>query len=114
MTRVKRGTTKLKTKKKILKLAKGFRYGLSTKKREAKTAITHAAMHSFRDRRKKKRVFRQLWSVKINAKVREFGLSYSKFIDLLKKKNVDLNRKVLSEIANENPESFERIVNQVK
>ena len=114
MTRIKRGTTKLKTKKKILKLAKGYRYGLSTKKRQAKTAITHAAMHAFRDRRKNKRNFRRLWTVKINAKVREFGLSYSKFIDLLHKKNILLNRKVLSEIAQENPEAFERIVTEVK
>ena len=114
MTRVKRGTTKLKTRKKILKLAKGYRYGLSTKKRQAKTAITHAAMHAFNDRRKKKGVFRQLWQVKINAKVREFDLSYSKFIDLLNKKNILLNRKVLSEIANDNPKTFERIVAEAK
>lgn len=114
MTRVKRGTTKLKTRKKILKLAKGYRYGLSTKKRQAKTAITHASMHAFRDRRKKKRVFRQLWTVRINAKVREFGLSYSKFIDLLTKKDIGLNRKVLSEIAKDNPETFERIIAEVK
>ena len=114
MTRVKRGTTALKRRRKILKLAKGYRYGLSTKERQANTAITHAAMHAFRDRRKKKRVFRQLWTVRINAKVREFGLSYSKFIDLLTKKNVLLNRKVLSEIANDNPEVFEKIVTEVK
>ena len=114
MTRVKRGTTKLKTKKKILKLAKGYRYGLSTKKRQAKTAVTHAAMHAFRDRRKNKRNFRRLWSIKINARVREFGLSYSKFIDALNKKNILLNRKVLSEIAKDNPEVFEKIVTEVK
>jgi len=114
MTRVKRGTTKLKRRRKILKLAKGYRHGLSKKERQANTAITHAAMHAFRDRRKKKRVFRQLWTVRINAKVREFGLSYSKFIDLLTKKNILLNRKVLSEIANNNPEAFERIIAEVK
>jgi len=114
MTRVKRGTTTLKRRRKILKLAKGYRHGLSTKERQANTAITHAAMHAFNDRRKKKGVFRRLWAVRINAKVREFGLSYSQFIDLLHKKEILLNRKVLSEIASDNPESFERMVNQVK
>jgi len=114
MTRVKRGTTSLKRRKKILKLAKGYRHGLSTKERQANTAITHAAMHAFNDRRKKKGVFRRLWTVRINAKVREFGLPYSQFIDRLKKKNILLDRKVLSQISKDSPETLGRIVNQVK
>ena len=114
MTRVKRGIIKSKARKNLLKLAKGYRYGLSTKKRQASTAVTHAAMHAFNDRRKKKGVFRQLWQVKINAKIREFGLSYSTFVDLLKKKNILLNRKMLSQIAQDHPETFEKIVSSVK
>ncbi|MCK5022180.1 MAG: 50S ribosomal protein L20 [Candidatus Pacebacteria bacterium] len=114
MSRVKRGTTSLKRRKKVLKLAKGRRYGLSTKERQAKMGIIHAAMHAFRHRRKKKGDFRRLWTIRINGIVREYGLSYSRFIDLLTKKKIGLNRKVLSEIAQENPETFERIVNSVK
>lgn len=114
MTRVKRGTISLKGRRKILKMAKGYRHGLSTKERQAKTAITHAAMHAFNDRRKKKGVFRRLWTVRINARVREFGLPYSQFIDLLKKKNILLDRKVLSQISKDNPATLERIVAEVK
>lgn len=114
MTRVKRGTISLKGRKKILKLAKGYRHGLSSKERQAKTAITHAAMHAFNDRRKKKGVFRRLWTVRINARVREFGLPYNQFIDLLKKKNILLDRKVLSQISKDAPATLERIVAEVK
>ncbi len=71
-------------------------------------------MHAFRHRRKKKGVFRRLWQTRMGAALKELELSYSKFIDILTKKNIKLNRKVLSEIAKDNPESFERIVNQVK
>ena len=114
MTRVKRGTTSLKRRRKILKLAKGYRYGLSTKERQAKMAVIHAAMHAFRHRRKKKGDFRRLWQVRINAAVRGLGWSYSKLIDALTKKNIKLNRKMLSEIAQENPEVFEKIVAEAK
>ncbi|MCK5285891.1 MAG: 50S ribosomal protein L20 [Candidatus Pacebacteria bacterium] len=114
MTRVKKGTTSLKKRKNILKMAKGRRYGLSTKQRQANEGNVHAAMHAFRHRRKKKGVFRRLWQTRMGAALKELDLSYSRFIDILTKKNIGLNRKVLSEIAQENPESFERIVNQVK
>ena len=114
MTRVKRGTTSLKRRKKVLASAKGRRYGLSTKERAAKVGNIKAAMYAFGHRRKKKGDFRRLWQTRLGAALKNIGLSYSKFIDLQTKKNIGLNRKVLSEIAQENPESFERIVNQVK
>ncbi|MFC1802163.1 50S ribosomal protein L20 [Patescibacteria group bacterium] len=110
MTRVKRGTTSLKRRRNILKMAKGYRNARSTKERQAKVAVVHAAVHSFNDRRKKKNDFRRLWQVKINAGLREFGLTYSKFIGGLKKKNIELNRKMIADIAENNPETFGRFV----
>jgi len=111
--RIKRGTTSLKRRRKILKQTKGYRYGRSTKERQAREAIFHAATHAFRDRRKKKREFRRMWQIKINAAVREQGLSYSKFIDVLKKNNIGIDRKILASLAEKNPETFERIVKTV-
>ncbi len=114
MPRVKRGTIANKQRRNILKDAKGYRFGRSTKKREAKVAITKAGVYAFAHRRKKKGDFRRLWNIKINAAVRQFDLSYSKFIDLLKKKNIEVNRKMLAEMAQHHPESFARIIEQVK
>ncbi|MFH0846090.1 MAG: 50S ribosomal protein L20 [Patescibacteria group bacterium] len=114
MTRVKRGTTSLKRRKNVLKEAKGRRYGLSTKETKAKIGNIRAAMHAFDHRRDKKGDFRRLWQTRISASLKEIGLSYSKFIDMLKKKNIALDRKSLADIAKNNPETFERIVNQVK
>ncbi len=113
MTRVKKGTIRLKRRRNILSKTKGFRGGLSTKKRLAKTAIAHAGTHAFAHRRDKKNDFRKLWNVRLNAALRENGTTYSKFIGALKKKNVLLDRKVLSEIAAKHPETFARIVKQV-
>lgn len=114
MTRVKRGTIKAKHRRNILKQTKGYRFGRSTKKREAKEAIAHAGAHAFAHRRKKKNDFRRLWNIRINAAVRNVaGISYSTFIGLLKKKGIDLDRKILSTLARENPETFERIVKEV-
>lgn len=113
MARVKRGTTKNKHRKNVLSLTKGFRGNLRKKERAANEAIAHAGNNAFHDRRKKKGEFRRLWTVRLNAAVREHGISYSKFIDMLKKKNVGLDRKVLADIAENNPESFERIVKTV-
>ncbi|MEX0917203.1 MAG: 50S ribosomal protein L20 [Candidatus Paceibacterota bacterium] len=113
MARVKRGTTKLKTRKNILSKVKGYRFGRSKKEREARTAIAHAGNFAFAHRRDKKNVFRRLWSVRLNAAVRPHGLSYSQFIHKLKEKNVGLDRKVLSEMAQENPESFERVIKHI-
>ncbi len=113
MTRVKKGTIRLKRRGNILAKTKGFRGNLSTKKRAAKTAISHAGTHSFAHRKDKKNDFRRLWNVRLNAALRAHGTTYSKFIGALKVKNVLLDRKVLSEIAAKHPETFERIVKQV-
>ncbi len=113
MVRVKRGTISNKTRKNVLKQVKGYRFNRSNKEREARVAIAHAGNHAFAHRRKKKNDFRRLFTIRINAALRMLGFSYSKFIDKLKKQNIDLDRKVLSQIAQENPETFERIVSQV-
>lgn len=110
MPRVKGGTTALKRRRSTLSKVKGYRFGRSTKKRQAREAIVHAGMHAFAHRRDKKNDFRRLWSVQINAAVRKLGLSYSAFIGLLKKKDVKLDRKILAGLAEHNPESFERVV----
>lgn len=113
MTRVKRGTTSLKTRRNVLKQVKGYRFGRSTKERQAREAIAHAGNHAFAHRKDKKGDFRRLWSIKINAAARTLGISYSSLIGKLKKENIELNRKMLSEIAKDNPESFERIIKKV-
>ncbi len=110
MTRVKRGVIKNKRRKNILAQTKGFRFGRSTKEAQAKEALLHAGAYSFAHRRDKKAVARRLWQTRINAAIRPFGMSYSKFIDALKKKNIGVDRKILSNLAKDNPMSFERIV----
>ncbi|MAG12360.1 50S ribosomal protein L20 [bacterium] len=112
MTRVKRGTTSLKHRRKILKQAKGYNFGRSTKERQAKEAVIHAGAHAFAHRRKKKGDFRRLWNVKINAAIRAHGVSYSKFIHALKEKNVVLNRKILADLAEHHPGTFEKILKE--
>ncbi len=110
MTRIKRGVTSLKRRRNILRRVKGFKWGRKSKERLAKEALLHAYTHSFQDRRKKKREFRKLWQIKINAGSREHGLSYSKFIYLLKKANIGLDRKILANLAEHKPEIFKKIV----
>lgn len=110
MTRVKRGVLKSKKKKNILSQAKGFRFGRSTKVAQAKEALAHAGAYAFDHRKDKKGVARRLWTTRLNAAVRSHDMPYSKFIDLLKKKNIGLDRKVLSDMAQNNPETFDRIV----
>lgn len=114
MTRVKRGTTSLKRRKKMLKLTKGYRNARSTKERQAHEAILHAGVHAFAHRKKKKGDFRRLWTIKMNAGLRALGFTYSKFIDTLNKKDIGLNRKMLADMAENNPETFKRIVEQTK
>ncbi len=115
MARVKRGTTKAKSRRNTLEQTKGYRFGRSTKKRMAYEAIAHAGNYAFDHRRDKKGDFRRLWTVRINAAVRALNFkSYSTFIDALKKKEIGLDRKVLSQIAKDRPESFARIVEHVK
>jgi large subunit ribosomal protein L20 len=114
MSRVKRGTAHVKRRRALKKRVKGFGQGRKNLIKAMKTADTRAGAHAYRDRRVKKRDFRRLWQIRINAAVREFGISYSVFMGALKKKKIDLNRKVLSEIAAEQPKVFEKIVEQVK
>ncbi len=112
--RVKRGTTSLKRRRNILKAVKGYRFGRSTKERQAKEAIAHAGAHSFAHRRKKKNDFRRLWQIKINASARENGISYNKLIYALKKKGVVLDRKILADLAENNPKTFSKIISKLQ
>ena len=110
MSRVKRGVQKRARRKKIIKQAKGFRWQRKSNFRAAKDALKHAWTYAYRDRRAKKREFRQLWNVKINALCRENEISYSKFIDSLKKNKIELDRKILSQLAENHSEVFNRII----
>jgi large subunit ribosomal protein L20 len=114
MSRVKRGTTKNKRRKNILAQTKGYRFGRKSKERVAKEAIHHAGAYAFRHRRAKKREYRNLWTLRINAAAREAGFSYSKFIGAIKKAEIGLDRKVLSELAKDFPETFNRLAAQLK
>ncbi|MCP6718467.1 MAG: 50S ribosomal protein L20 [Patescibacteria group bacterium] len=113
MVRVKRGTTAHKRRKRVLKLTKGYRWGRKSKYRLAKDALVHAWTHAFRDRKNKKRTFRGLWQIQINAAAREKGISYSRFTNLLKKNKIELNRKILAELGQKHPKIFEKIVEKV-
>ena len=114
MPRVSRGTTHIKRRKKILKKTKGYKWGRKHKIKQAKEAILHAGTHALRDRRKKKRVNRRLWQIKLNAALRAMGYKYSTFIHTLKKNNCELDRKVLADIAENEPKVFENIVKSLK
>jgi large subunit ribosomal protein L20 len=113
MSRVKRGTIKNKRKKNILSQTKGFRHGRKSKVAQAKDALKHAGSYAFAHRKDKKADMRKLWTVRINATTREFGIPYSKFIDGLKKKKIGLDRKILSELAQNNKDTFKRIVESI-
>ncbi len=113
MARVKRGTTSLKRRKNVLAKVKGYRFGRSTKEREAKVAIKHAGAHAFAHRKDKKADYRAKWQVQLNAAVRPLGMTYSRFIAALKTKNVGLDRKVLADIGKNHPEAFKRIFDSV-
>ncbi len=114
MPRVKRGVSHVKKRKNLLKAVKGYRHGRKKLIRQAKTAVLKAGAHAFRDRRAKKRTARRLWQVRLNAALRPLELSYSKFIALLKKNNVELDRKVLSDMAQKNPTMFTKLVEKLK
>ena len=113
MTRVKKGTNALKTRKNILRQVKGFRFGRSTKERQAYDALAHAGAYAFAHRRDKKGTMRRLWNVRLNAALRDNGWTYSKFIGAMKKKGIQVNRKMLSEMAAGQPEAFKRLVAKV-
>lgn len=114
MPRVKKSKTHAKKRRAVLKHAKGFRWGRKSKKRLAKEALLHAWSHAFRGRKEKKRNFRTLWNVKINAACRQNNMTYSKFIAALKKKNIELDRKILADLAQNEPEVFSKILEKVK
>lgn len=110
MPRVKRGTIANKRRKKLLKHAKGFMWTRKSKYRQAKEALLHAWSFQFNDRRKKKGYARRLWQIQIGAATRLSGLPYNKFISGLKKANIELDRKILSQLAQTQPEVFEKIL----
>jgi len=114
MTRVKRGVTANKRRKKIIKQAKGFKWGRKSKYKLAKDALKHAWVHAYVDRKKRKRDFRRLWQIKINAASREHGLAYSRFINKLKKAKIEIDRKILAHLAEKKPEVFEKIIDKIK
>ena len=112
--RVKTGTVRRRRHKKILKMAKGFYSGRRKHFRKAKEQIERSLVYAFRDRKQKKRNFRRLWIVRINAACRLNGISYSRFINALKKANIDLDRKMLADLAMNEPEVFSDIVKKAK
>ncbi len=113
MTRVKRGNVARKRRNKILKLAKGFRGSHSKLFRTANQQVMKALRNAYRDRRKRKRDFRSLWITRINAASRQHGMSYSKLIGSLKKADIQLNRKMLAQLAVLDPASFAKVMEVV-
>ena len=113
MARVKRGNVARKRRNKILRLARGFRGGNGTLFRTANQRVMKALCNAYRDRRRRKRDFRRLWIARINAAARLNGVSYSKFICSLKEKNITLDRKMLADMAVNDPEGFSELVKSV-
>ena len=112
--RVKKSVASRKRRKRVLKLAKGYWGRRKNNLRRAKETLLRALSFAYRDRRQRKRDFRKLWIIRINAAVRPFDLSYSKFIGLLKKAEIELDRKSLSELAIRDPEGFKAVVEAAK
>lgn len=112
--RIKRGVQANKRRKKVLKHTKGYLWSRKTKYRLAKEAVTHAWSHAYIGRKAKKRDFRRLWQIKINYACRKQGISYSRFINCLKKNKIELDRKILSQLVETRPDLFEKIVESAK
>ena len=110
MTRVKRGVTAHKKREKLLRYTKGFRWGRKSKEKAAREALLKARTYQYRDRRNKKRDFRRLWQIKINAAARENGTTYGAFIHALKQKNINLDRKILADLAENEPKTFSEVI----
>jgi len=110
MVRVKKGVNALKTRRNILKQVKGYRFGRKSKEKAAYEAISHAGTYAFAHRRDKKANARAIWNVRINAMLRENGTTYSKFIGALKKADIQIDRKILAELAETSPISFKAIL----
>lgn len=114
MARVKRGVNAKKHHRTVLKAAKGYYGAKSRQYKAAKEQVQHSGQYAYRDRRNKKRDFRSLWIQRINAGVRQYGMSYSQFWGALHKAGIEINRKVLADLALNNPEAFKAIVDKVK
>ena len=114
MTRVKKGVHALKRRRSVLKQTKGMRHGRSTKERQAKEALVHAGNYSFAHRKDKKSHNRKLWNIKINAGSREVGMTYSKLIGALKKNKIELDRKIMADLAEHNPKTFAKVLASLK
>ena len=114
MTRVKRSVQARKKRRKVFQQTKGFKWGRKNRYKLAKEALKHALVHAYIDRRRKKRDFRRLWQVQLNAAVREKGLTYSRFINGLKKAKIEINRKILADLAQNNQEIFDQIFERAK
>lgn len=114
MPRVKRGSKKRQRRSKILKLAKGYWGARSHNYRTAKEAVERALQYSYRDRRTRKRDFRRLWIIRIKAAVENRGLTYSRFMHGLKTRNIELDRKILADLAVHSPDTFGRLVDKIK
>lgn len=114
MARVKKGVNALKSRRNLLSKVKGYRFGRSKKERQAREAMFHAGAHAFAHRRDKKGDFRRLWNVRLSAALKNQGLSYSKFIPLLKKNDIALDRKILAELAEKHPEVLKKVIVSLK
>lgn len=110
MTRVKKGVNALKTRRNVLRMTKGYRFGRGSKERQAYEAIVHAGKYAFAHRKDKKSNKRREWNVVISSSLKESGLSYSKFIGKLKVAKIEIDRKILAGLAKENPRTFGKIV----
>ena len=113
MPRVKRGTTHVKKRKKLLAKTKGYKWGRKNLIKQAKEAVVKAGAHAFVDRKKKKRTMRGLWQIRISAFVKEKGISYSRFISLLKNNKVILDRKILADLSINNKRILTKIIEKV-
>lgn len=114
MARVKRGVTSHARHKKVIKMAKGYRGRANNNFRIAVERVEHGLQYAYRDRKAKKRSFRALWIQRINAAVRQYGLNYSQFMNGVHKAGIEVDRKVLADLAVHQPESFEALVNEAK
>ena len=114
MTRIKRGVTAHRRHRDVVKAAKGFRGLRSRTFKQAKLAVMKQGLHSYEGRKNRKRAFRRLWIVRINAACRDLGIKYSRLIDGLTKQGIEVNRKILADLAIKEPETFKAIVEQAK
>lgn len=114
MVRVKRGIAAAKRRRNVIKKAKGYLGSRSKKFRAAKQAVIKAGVYAYRDRKVRKRQFKKNWIVRINAAVRKEGITYGQFLSRLKKAKIELNRKILADLAINNPKTFKKIVENIK